>query len=156
MKLLMDGFVHPGTYKYKNCRTLDNKDSTTDVTTVGMDYLIKNTNSPLKDYNIAFFYNLQRRRATKPVAGDTQPLPTESRTPIHRCKQTYANTKAACDCSEQSHAAFVFACVCSNFKDEIYIIMEYQDLQESCLDVIYIFMLILVIHFVQNFFYMVV
>ena len=28
-------------------------------------------------------------------------------------QQIHTNTKAACDCSEQSHAAFVFVCVYS-------------------------------------------
>jgi hypothetical protein len=77
IRVLMDSLAEHEVYRFKNGRTLDdNEDSTTDVISVGMDHLMRNTNSPLNDYNKAFRH-LKRRRATKPVVDDTQPLPTE-------------------------------------------------------------------------------
>lgn len=53
--VLMDSLAEHEVYKYKNGRTLDdNEDSMTDVISVGMDHLMKGTNSPLNDYIKAF------------------------------------------------------------------------------------------------------
>lgn len=77
----MDSLAEHEVYKYKNGRTLDdNEDSMTDVISVGMDHLMKGTNSPLNDY-IKAFWHLERWWATKPIVDDTQPLPTEPNPP---------------------------------------------------------------------------
>lgn len=58
--VLMDSLAEHEVYKYKNGRTLDdNEDSMTDVISVGMDHLMKGTNSPLNDY-IKAFRHLER------------------------------------------------------------------------------------------------